>query len=193
MRLPWPAGLLRRRVGGDRRASVLRAIPAHAVCAEIGVWKGDFSARIRTLAQPRMLHLVDPWRFAAAYPQRWYGGAAARDQNDMDRIHADVVRRFAGDPRVAIHRLESTAAARHLADIDFDWVYVDGDHSYDAVLDDLENWAPRIKPGGVLAGDDYTWRDEHGAQPVQRAVHEFTARRPPRDLTIAGDQFLMWL
>jgi SAM-dependent methyltransferase len=193
MKWPWPAGLLRRWVGGDRRASVLQTIPEDAVCAEVGVWKGDFSARIRALARPRMLHLVDPWRFAAAYPQRWYGGAAARDQNDMDRIHADVVRRFAGDPHVAIHRLESAAAARLLADIDFDWVYVDGDHSYEAVLDDLENWAPRIKPGGVLAGDDFTWRDEHGAQPVQRAVHEFIARRPPRDLTIAGDQFLMWL
>ncbi|HEX9789935.1 MAG TPA: class I SAM-dependent methyltransferase [Kiloniellales bacterium] len=193
MKLPWPAGLWRRWVGGDRRTSVLRAIPADAVCAEIGVWKGDFSDRIRTLARPRMLHLVDPWRFVAAYPQRWYGGASARDQSDMDRIYEDVVRRFAGDPRVAIHRLESAAAARHLADTDFDWVYVDGDHSFHAVLDDLENWASRIKPGGVLAGDDYSWRDEHGAQPVQRAVRAFIARKPPRDLTIAGDQFLMRL
>jgi hypothetical protein len=117
MKLPWPAGLWRRWVGGDRRTSVLRAIPADAVCAEIGVWKGDFSDRIRTLARPRMLHLVDPWRFVAAYPQRWYGGASARDQSDMDRIYEDVVRRFAGDPRVAIHRLESAAAARHLADM----------------------------------------------------------------------------
>ncbi len=193
MWVPSPAKSWLSRLRGDRRACVLQAIPENAVCAEIGVWKGDFSERIRTAARPRALHLVDPWRFVAAYPRRWYGGAAARDQDDMDRIHHDVVRRFAGDPRVVIHRLESTAAAARLADVDFDWVYVDGDHSYHAVREDLDCWSPRIRPGGVLAGDDYTWRDENGALPVRRAVQDFIARRPPRHVAVVGDQFLMRL
>lgn len=177
----------------DRRASVLRAIPKNATCAEIGVWKGDFSERILAAARPRALHLIDPWRFVAAYPRRWYGGAAARNQDDMDRLYRDVVRRFAHDPRVIIHRLDSQAAATRLADIAFDWVYIDGDHSYEAVRDDLLVWVPRVRPGGILAGDDYTWRDEHGICPVARAVQEFIARQPPRTVIVRGDQFLLRL
>ena len=193
MRLPRLASAAFRKFRGDRRASVLRSIPRDATCAEIGVWKGDFSERIRAAAQPRGLHLVDPWQFVAAYPQRWYGGAAARNQDDMDRIYRDVVNRFAGNPRVTIHRLDSRRAAESLAGTTFDWVYIDGDHSYEAVRDDLKNWAPRLKPGGVLAGDDYTWRDESGTYPVKRAVEEFVARRTPRDFTIDGDQFILRL
>jgi len=182
-----------RKLRGDRRASVLKAIPDNAICAEIGVWKGDFSERIRAAANPSALHLVDPWRFVATYPGRWYGGAAARNQDDMDRIYEDVVRRFAGDPRIVVHRLDSEAAAHHLADVTFDWVYIDGDHSYEAVRKDLELWAPRIRPGGVLAGDDYPWRDEHGNTPVQRAVQDFLAERPTCQATIVGDQYLLRL
>lgn len=182
-----------RKLRGGRRAPVLRAVAKNAICAEIGVWKGDFSERIRAKARPRTLHLIDPWRFVPSYPQRWYGGTAARSQDDMDRIYRDVVRRFADDPRVIIHRLDSARAARQLADVSFDWVYIDADHSYDAVRNDLELWAPRIAPGGVLAGDDYTWRDTDGTCPVGRAVQDFLARRPPRQVTIAGDQYLLRL
>jgi len=193
MKLPRFASAAFRKLRGDRRATVLRAIVKDAVCAEIGVWKGDFSECIRATAQPRTLHLIDPWRFEPSYPQRWYGGAAARDQDDMDRIYQDVVRRFADDPRVIIHRLNSESTARHLATVTFDWVYIDGDHSYESVRNDLELWAPKIKPGGVLAGDDYTWRDEQENFPVRRAVQEFVAQRPSRTVTIAGDQYLLRL
>lgn len=193
MRLPRLACAAFRKFRNDRRASVLRSIPEDATCAEIGVWKGEFSERIKAAARPRALHLIDPWRFVAAYPARWYGGAAARNQEDMDRIHRDVVSRFAGDPRVIVHRLESRSAAESLADTVFDWVYIDGDHSYEAVRDDLKAWASRLKPGGLLTGDDYTWRDEAGACPVKRAVQEFVARQSPRDVTIDGDQFILRL
>lgn len=193
MKLPRLASAAFRKIRSDRRASVLRSIPRDATCAEIGVWKGDFSECIQATAQPRALHLVDPWQFVAAYPRRWYGGAAARNQDDMDRIHRDVVSRFAGNPRVTVHRLDSRSAAESLAETAFDWVYIDGDHSYEAVQDDLTNWAPRLKPGGVLSGDDYTWRDESGTYPVRRAVEEFLTRQSPRDVTIDGDQFILRL
>lgn len=193
MKLPRFARTAICKLRGDRRAPVLRAIANNATCAEIGVWKGDFSERIRATAQPRTLHLIDPWRFEPSYPQRWYGGAGARNQDDMDRIYQDVVRRFADDPRVIVHRLDSKSSAKSLAAVTFDWVYIDGDHSYKAVRDDLDLWAPKIRPGGVLAGDDYTWRDEQGTYPVKRAVQDFLAQRSARQVTIDNDQYILRL
>lgn len=48
-----------------------------------------------------------------------------------------------------------------------DFVYIDGDHSYEAVKKDLEAWYPKVKSGGMFCGHDYNYPD------VERAVQEF--------------------
>jgi len=48
----------------------------------------------------------------------------------------------------------------------FDLVFVDADHSYDAVKRDIWAWKPKIKKGGILCGHDYHW------DTVKKAVNE---------------------
>jgi len=36
-----------------------------------------------------------------------------------------------------------------------DYVMVDGAHEYEPVMDDIENWWPKLKPTGTMFGDDY--------------------------------------
>jgi SAM-dependent methyltransferase len=36
-----------------------------------------------------------------------------------------------------------------------DFVYIDGDHSYDYVMTDIILWARRVRPGGIVSGHDY--------------------------------------
>lgn len=51
-----------------------------------------------------------------------------------------------------------------------DVLYIDGDHRYDAVMADLHYWAPLVRAGGIICGDDYG--------EVKRAVLEyFTGRK----------------
>lgn len=116
----------------------MRPPPGLRVCAEIGVWKGEFSARIRRRTAPRELHLIDPWRFLPEYPERLYGGRVARSQRDMDRIFQDVRARFGDVPDVIVHRGASADVLPTFDDDHFDWVYVDGNHAYAFVLADLE-------------------------------------------------------
>jgi hypothetical protein len=156
----------------EARRFVIEMIPRDAICAEIGVWKGDFSEAIAKIARPRALHLIDPWTFAPAFPSRWYGGADAHSQADMDAIYNGVCERMSGRPNVFVHRLKSLDAAT-LFRREFDWIYVDGDHSYEAVLADLRTWWGKLKPGGILVCDDVGWRDEAGLQPVANAATDF--------------------
>ncbi|HET9582100.1 MAG TPA: class I SAM-dependent methyltransferase [Gemmatimonadota bacterium] len=172
-----------------RRTLLLETMPRHGVCAEIGVWKGDFSERILRVAQPRELHLVDPWSYEAGSEQ-WHGTGAAGSQDRMDRIYDAVRDRFRGNPRVRIHRADSRACSELFADESLDWVYVDGDHLYDAVLFDLRTLAPKVKPGGFIAGDDLTWGEENG-YPVLRAVAEFVRTGPAEFHHVAKDQFVL--
>lgn len=53
---------------------------------------------------------------------------------------------------------------------DFDFIYHDGDHSYDGVRKDLEFWFPKLKKHGIMIIDDYAPQEFHG---LCRAVEEF--------------------
>ena len=128
-----------------KREFLLQQMPTGGVCAEIGVWQGDFSARILEVTRPRLLHLIDPWRHEAAeaYKNAWYGGRLERGQAQMDDIYRRVVDRFAAEARagrVVIHRAPSAVAVAAFADAEFDSVYVDGNHLYEFVKLDLDLW-----------------------------------------------------
>lgn len=73
----------------------------------------------------------------------------------------------------------------------FDWVYIDGNHHYDFVKEDLELSRTKVKEGGIIAGDDYWW-GKHEGQPVKRAVEEFVTENGLRDrLEVVGSQYVI--
>jgi methyltransferase family protein len=180
----------------QERARLLRRLPKHSVGVEIGVWAGDLSAAILRVVRPTRLHLLDPWAFApdAGYAQAWYGGARASGQAEMDEVHERVLQRFEteiADGVVVVHRSASADAAARFEDASLDWVYVDGNHLYDYVWADLELFAPKVKPGGLLAGDDYGaagWWDDG----VRRAVDHFLVTKAGAyEPVFLRDQFLL--
>ena len=165
------------------------------MCAEIGVYQGDFSAQILGHVRPRRLHLIDPWRYEAdaRYENAWYGGRVGTSQAKMDAVHAAVLARFGKEIAagvVLVHRAPSVEAAGGFADEYFDWVYIDGNHLYDFVKADLETYHRKVKTGGFIAGDDYGaegwW--EGG---VTRAVDEFRRGGLYDTVLIRDRQFLL--
>jgi hypothetical protein len=179
--------------GGPRQA-LLGMMPKGSICAEIGVWEGEFSERILHTVQPQRLHLIDPWRYEGdeTYREAWYGGGAG-SQARMDAVYEAVCRRFRrqiGKGRVVIHRQSSDQAASEFPDGHFDWVYVDGNHQYEFARRDLELYATKIKMGGYLAGDDYAeggwWQGG-----VKRAVDELLQRGGCRMVWHRERQFVL--
>jgi hypothetical protein len=178
---------------GSGRSFLLEWLPKGAVGAEIGVWRGEFSKGLLRAAEPRELHLVDPWKFVPSFPSRWYGGMEAKSQADMDAIFAEVQDQFRTNPAVHILRKPSLEAAEAFPNGKFDWVYIDGDHSEEAVLNDLRSWAPKLKRGGLLVGDDFQWRDEAGDFSVRRAVLRFVDERKLPLKFVVNGQFAIQL
>jgi SAM-dependent methyltransferase len=131
--------------------------------------------------RPARLHLIDPWRFESdsEYRGAWYGGTVAKNQTEMDTIYEVVF----------VHRGPSAEVGMKFPDAYFDWVYIDGNHLYEYVKGDLEVFATKLKPGGVLAGDDYGARGWWKGG-VSRAVDEFVAARGCK-LWRLGRQFVL--
>lgn len=58
----------------------------------------------------------------------------------------------------------------------FDFVFIDGDHSYEGVIQDIRAYLPKVRKGGIIAGHDYCSLSDAGAfdemPGVARAVSE---------------------
>lgn len=156
---------------GDR-INLLSKLKKEAIGAEIGVWKGEFSRVILEQTKPQKLYLIDPWEFQSEYPERMYGGKIAKNQNDMDNIYRDVAFQFGERGDVEIVKKKSDVAMSLLPDRYLDWVYIDGNHHYEFVKNDLVISLKKVKFGGMITGDDYNWGKEYG-YPVKIAVHDF--------------------
>lgn len=173
----------------DARTELLNTLPKGARCAEIGVWKGDFSERILRVTKPQRLVLVDPWEFVPSHEERWYGGKIAKSQADMDATYEGVVERFASHPEVEVARHRSVDFLAK-TDVEFDWVYIDGDHSEDPVYRDLTLSWERVVPGGHVCGDDYYWKDADGTLAVKKAVDRFVSEKGCR-IRLFDGQFIL--
>ena len=55
----------------------------------------------------------------------------------------------------------------------FDYIYIDAEHSYKAVKQDLNIWYPKLKTNGYIFGDDYHWRENDYSLSVEKAYQEF--------------------
>jgi len=114
------------------RAQYIASLPEGTIGAEIGVLEGEFSADI--LATPvKKLYLVDPWK----HYETGYNDGANINQGGQDCRFRNVTAKFANEPRAIILREESGSPAVLESLQDVDWVYIDANHSYEAVWNDL--------------------------------------------------------
>jgi len=125
------------------------------ICAEIGVLRGENSREILTeWGQIKTMYLIDNYQDGwIAYPD-----AQANLSPWKDKL---------------VWLLEdSVTAISRFADNSFDFIYIDGDHSYEGVKRDMIAVWPKIREGGVMSGHDYNPRWDSLAG-VIRAVDEF--------------------
>jgi hypothetical protein len=159
----------------ERRRAILRLLEPGTAGAELGVFTGLFSEIILRDVRPAVLHLVDPWWLA--YGERYPDWGAYTDHGRLEtRVAHDaaVARSEAarGDCDVQFHVSMSADWLRSIPDASIDWVYVDSTHYYEETVEELMLLAEKIRPSGLVLGDD--WRPDPGDphHGVFRAVHE---------------------
>jgi hypothetical protein len=167
---------------------VRATIPTGGVGAELGVYKGEFTAELMELARPQRLHLIDLWYLFGA---EWHWGEGNRStvkalRDILDRFSDELV-----DGRAVLHIGDDLDVLPTFADNYFDWVYVDSVHVYEHAIQELELLAAKVKPGGVITGDDWIEDPAHPHHGVCRAVREFAAAGGG-DLFYASVADLQW-
>ncbi|MDQ3643979.1 MAG: class I SAM-dependent methyltransferase [Actinomycetota bacterium] len=160
--------------------------------AEVGVKRGDYSEVILESWRGRHLISVDPWLSA---PDTDYVDVANVAQETHDAYYDETVARLARfGERSSVWRMTGTEAADRIPHHCLDFVYLDARHDYGSVKQDLEEWAEKVRPGGILAGHDYLDGNfAEGRFGVKSAVDEFCATHRLRvSATFADPPWCSW-
>jgi MMP 1-O-methyltransferase len=135
-----------------------QASQAHTI-AEIGCWQGR-STRVLADHCPGTVFAIDHFR---GVPELLY--------ELTDRPPFWLYKKFTMNiidcENVVAIRKPSKEAARLLNTMEFNLVFIDGDHTYEAVKEDIRWWQPLVTRGGILCGHDF--QDAIG---VEQAVVE---------------------
>lgn len=133
------------------------ALRPRARMLEVGSWLGNGSTRTfvkHLLPQSGVLYCVDTWKGSAnsARHQR-----IVRDF-DVFSTFLGNIESYGGSGVVRPIMMTSRDAAEIFPDRFLDLVFIDGDHSYDAVREDILLWRPKVREGGILCGHDCEMR-----------------------------------
>lgn len=140
--------------------------------AEVGVFKGAHSREFRKWFPAARLLLVDPWKAQPNLQGNMY--QEFRKQEYWDIIYRQVLNEFGMNPLTVILRDTSRAVATGCLNT-FQIVYLDADHAYESVKEDIKLWLPRVTNDGILAGHDYAPLGEY--RDVARAVNDTLGKR----------------
>lgn len=137
------------------------------------------SEKIRKSGKNIELHLVDPWEYSPGWGGEYASlvekanGSPKTAFFRMMNNHAPEFCELYDGEMAFVHPITSVAAGTDLEGT-FDMVFIDANHDYEAVLIDVGTWMNRVRPGGIMGGDDYHETEYPG---VVRAVHEVFGER----------------
>jgi hypothetical protein len=117
------------------RHRAIETLPKGGIVAEVGTQTGHFADHIFKAAQPKSLHLFD-------LSLEWFDKSVL-----VEPIQ---------DGRVQIHLGDSSTELAKFPAEHFDWLYIDGNHSYDGVIKDIAEAIRTVKRDGILVFNDYT-------------------------------------
>lgn len=117
---------------------------------EIGVFKGEFSRNILERWNGT-LYLIDPWRELS--DEEYLDSSNHKNHQDAFAQTMESIKGF--ESRAFMLRGLGEEMIHLFKDNSLDYIYIDGNHDYDHVKQDLKLWWPKLKAGGLLAGHDY--------------------------------------
>lgn len=142
----------------------------YRVGAEIGTLGGEYARNLKRQNPDLTLYCVDTWEI--------YDGIQYFDQDKLTKYYNIAVRLLEGYKNVHFIKKMSMDAVKDFKDNSLDFVYIDANHEFPYVAEDLFYWSKKVKAGGIVSGHDY--HKEGQGQPetwvcgVREAVQEYT-------------------
>ena len=157
-----PKNLPHRKFGGDPKAryrewlvETVNRTGAERV-AEVGVFAGRTTRRLAEETSAT-IWAVDHWEGVPGDPLQ---AGIYRQMKKTEALFRKTLAPWIKDGRVIVQKMDSLTAAQdfhHENGRTLDLCFLDADHSYEGVREDIWAWQKVVRPGGILAGHDLNW------------------------------------
>jgi hypothetical protein len=128
-------------------------VPQNGHIAEIGCFQGRSLCSIAQLIKNKNLNVIAIDLFT--YNSSSYTDVVwAKYFTIKEKCQANLLKFGIADNTTLIQS-DSIKASTQYPDNYFDLIFIDADHSYDAVKNDIIHWSPKLKQGGIIAGHDF--------------------------------------
>lgn len=138
------------------------------VGAEIGIKQGIYSEILCQANSDLLLHCIDPWK---SY-EGW--GAWYNSQLKIDEFYKEAQERLAYYNCRLIKKF-SMEAIHDFADESLDFVFIDANHDFLHIAQDIDGWRKKVRKGGIVSGHDYIKHPQPTATHVAHVVNAYTS------------------
>lgn len=133
--------------GRDQLADLLHELD-FKIGVEVGVAAGEYSLTL-CKANPQMkIYGIDPWE-----PYKDYRDYTKR--STFEKLYLDSRQRLDQFGNYQFVKKFSMEAVKDFANESIDFVYIDANHNFQNVTNDIVEWGKRLKRGGIISGHDY--------------------------------------
>ena len=135
---------------------------------EIGVRGGEFSEMIcRNNPDLGVMYGIDPYEPHEGYKD-------IQRQSTFNKYEKEAHTRLDKYAKYDFIKHYSKDSLHYFDDTSLDFVYIDGDHSFYEVTHDIEFWSKKVRPGGIVSGDDYFKHRGESHIDVYQVVNAYT-------------------
>ena len=149
---------------------MVETTPFNSTFVEVGAWFGKSTNYLagKIKESKKNIHFTTIDTFKGTQTEELH-------LNIVDTFNGDILYEFIDNTIISnnygtfdIIKDESKNAATQFSNQSIDYLMIDGGHSYTEVMDDIKIWYNKVKPGGVISGDDYNIFEG-----VNRAAEEY--------------------
>ena len=154
---------------------IVGELPDGSNVIEIGSWMGKsivyLADQVKKSDKNIKITAIDIWDPSYNHPVFLPMIELAKNSNtDLHGLFLFNLQKCGVSDLIASLKMNSLMASKNFKKESLDMAFLDANHSYDAVIEDLTAWWPKIKPYGIFAGHDYLNPPPDG---VKQAVDEF--------------------
>lgn len=114
---------------------------------EIGPYHGEFTAKFCQVGLE--MYAIDPW-------MAYLGAGRSENRQEKQDANYEIAKKnLAKYQNCYIIKATSMEALENFADSSLDFVYIDADHRFRYIAEDIFEWAKKVRSGGVVSGHDY--------------------------------------
>lgn len=146
-------------------------VPNDSKIVEVGCWKGKSTAymAVEIINSNKNIdfYCVDTWKGSEEHKSDQYVQNNSLYELFLSNIEPvkDIIKPI---------RKTSVEASKDFEDNSLDLVFIDANHTYEAVKEDILHWLPKVKTNGIMAGHDYVHTTAW--QGVIKAVNELIGK-----------------